>query len=248
MAYYYTMVKYSKRDGFSLLELSLVLVIISLLAGGVIVGQELVRQAELRSITSAVEQTVTAARTFKLKYSGLPGDLKTAARYWGALNSNPAICKGLVNTGGTATCDGNGNGYFDDINEGGHFWLQMSNAGLITGRFDGAPSPSGIFNKTAVPSLNIRGGVQHLVYGYLLVGRPFPISDGVSDLLIELISASEAYRIDAKFDDGNAKKGVIQGLMGSYATDMCGDPSTGVYQVTLSGDNCLLEYDYRYTW
>lgn len=65
--------------GFTLIELSIVLVIIGLIVGGVLVGQDLIEAAKLRSQLSQIESYNTAANTFRIKYSGLPGDLRNAA-------------------------------------------------------------------------------------------------------------------------------------------------------------------------
>jgi len=64
-----------KSRGFTLIELSLVLVIIGLIVGGVLVGRDLIAAAELRSQITQLVQYNTAVRTFQLKYGGLPGDL-----------------------------------------------------------------------------------------------------------------------------------------------------------------------------
>jgi prepilin-type N-terminal cleavage/methylation domain-containing protein len=64
------------RRGFTLIELSIVLVIIALIVGGVMVGKDLIRAAQLRGTISQYEQFNTAVNTFKLKYTGLPGDLE----------------------------------------------------------------------------------------------------------------------------------------------------------------------------
>ncbi len=55
-------------NAFSLVELSIVLVILGLLVGGVLSGQSLIRAAELRSITEDYARYVTATHTFKDKY------------------------------------------------------------------------------------------------------------------------------------------------------------------------------------
>jgi prepilin-type N-terminal cleavage/methylation domain-containing protein len=66
------------QSGFTLLELSIVLVIIGLIVGGVMVGQTLIRQAGMQSILKEKAQYFTAVQTFKMKYSGLPGDFVRA--------------------------------------------------------------------------------------------------------------------------------------------------------------------------
>ena len=67
------------NSGFTLIELSIVLVIIGLIVGGVLVGQELIRAAGIRATISQVEQYQTAANTFFDKFGALPGDITPAA-------------------------------------------------------------------------------------------------------------------------------------------------------------------------
>ena len=57
------------------------LVIIGLIVGGVLVGQDLIRAAEVRATISQIEKYNTAVNTFRGKYDALPGDISNAAQY-----------------------------------------------------------------------------------------------------------------------------------------------------------------------
>ena len=70
---------------FSLVELSIVLVILGLLVGGILSGQSLIRAATLRSFVKQHEQHYTAVMSFRDKYSQLPGDMNNATQFWGAV-------------------------------------------------------------------------------------------------------------------------------------------------------------------
>ena len=137
--------------GFTLIELSIVLVIIGLLVGGVLGGQELVNQANLRSLASDYHKFEIAARTFRGKYGYWPGDLPTATSYWPA---NPSCPTG----GATGTCNGNGDGM---INIGGatggernSFGQQLALAGIISGSFNSAwPTSGAIASGIYLPAL-----------------------------------------------------------------------------------------------
>lgn len=71
------------NGGFSLVELSIVLVILGLLVGGILGGQSLIHAAELRAIPTETEKYQTALNTFRMKYFALAGDFDKATSFWG---------------------------------------------------------------------------------------------------------------------------------------------------------------------
>lgn len=58
---------------FSLVELSIVLVILGLLTGGILAGQSLIRAAELRAVSTEYSRYITATQSFRDKYFAVPG-------------------------------------------------------------------------------------------------------------------------------------------------------------------------------
>jgi hypothetical protein len=58
--------------------MSIVLVIIGLLVGGILVGQDLIRAAEARAQITQIEKYNSAVNTFRGKYGYLPGDINAA--------------------------------------------------------------------------------------------------------------------------------------------------------------------------
>jgi prepilin-type N-terminal cleavage/methylation domain-containing protein len=91
----------ARSHGFTLIELSVVLVIIGLVVGSILVGRELIKAAELRGDIGAVEKLDAAVTVFRLKYNCLPGDCPHATQFFeGADNGNGS---GLIDTrtGGT---------------------------------------------------------------------------------------------------------------------------------------------------
>lgn len=75
------------KRGFSLVELSIVLVILGLLVGGILAGQSLIRAAELRKTIGFYGEMHTKFRAFQDKYLGFPGDLSNASSFWPAATS-----------------------------------------------------------------------------------------------------------------------------------------------------------------
>ena len=75
-----------KKDlGFTLVELSIVIVIIGLIVGGVTAGQSLVEAAKMQSQISELRKYEVAFNIFKLEYDAIPGDFSQASDYWGGL-------------------------------------------------------------------------------------------------------------------------------------------------------------------
>ena len=81
---------HAPASGFTLVELSIVLVILGLLVGGVLTGQSLIHAAELRAVTTEHDKFVTAINTFRDKYMALPRRMSNAVRYWGAMDGGTA--------------------------------------------------------------------------------------------------------------------------------------------------------------
>src|SRR5260370_12356418 len=77
------------QSGFTLLELSMVLVIIGLIIGGITVGANLIRAGQLQSVTKDVERFQQAILDFRDKYQSLPGDMPNAESFWGSDSSCP---------------------------------------------------------------------------------------------------------------------------------------------------------------
>jgi prepilin-type N-terminal cleavage/methylation domain-containing protein len=115
--------------GFTLVELSIVLVIIGLIVGGVVGGQSLVKSAKINKVVGQFQGYKTAFQTFELQYDGIPGDFAMAFDYWGT------DCKYNA-----YTCNGNGD-YFIETGTGPfrgenlQFWNHMLLAEVISGSF-----------------------------------------------------------------------------------------------------------------
>src|SRR5438105_3445874 len=111
------------RHGFTLIELSIVLVIIGLIIGGVLAGREMIQAAEVRATVGQVEKYNTAVNTFFNKYNCLPGDCAQTLNF------------GLGTSGGPGD-NGNGDGFIcnstgvANINgsECGNFWYHLAQA------------------------------------------------------------------------------------------------------------------------
>lgn len=93
-------------SGFSLVELSIVLIIIGLLVAGVSSGSKLIQNSKQRTVISDVNQYRIALNSFKATYDEFPGDMKdsSANAFWGVTNSarNTSNPEGDGYIGGTA--------------------------------------------------------------------------------------------------------------------------------------------------
>lgn len=173
----------SVRDhsGFTLIELSVIVVIIGLIVGGVVIGRDIIRNAEMQSVISDVNRFRNAAKMFQEKYKYLPGDFPNAASLWGAdtgcTTSTPNADATTNNaTRKKETCGGNGDGMIVGYNGSGaiptavsigntqryrealRLWQHLANAELIEGSYSGAPSNGSAgngANNGLAPGLNI---------------------------------------------------------------------------------------------
>ena len=126
----------NKQRGFTLIEIAIVLVIIGLLLGGVLKGQELITSARVRNLISQQDGIKAAYFGFLDRFRALPGDY---------VNATTNIAGSTVN--------GNGNGQIEaaattlaptapNANEDIAVWEHLSRSGFITGAYTSAATYS----------------------------------------------------------------------------------------------------------
>ncbi|MFZ4541913.1 MAG: type II secretion system protein [Rickettsiales bacterium] len=96
---------------FSLVELSIVLVILGLLVGGILSGQALIKAASLRKTLAWNTGMQTTFMTFRDKYQALPGDMPNATSFWNRSTAAGVCTSDPGTASATGTCNGNGDGY-----------------------------------------------------------------------------------------------------------------------------------------
>ena len=228
------------NQAFSLVELSIVLVILGLLVGGVLSGQSLIRAAELRSVTRDLARFSSAAYTFRDKYFAIPGDMNNATSFWGTDNVS------CPNGGGsTGTCNGDGNGQIgvnlSNVCENQEFWRQLALAGLVEGKYTpqtGASCFGAFIPGQDSVKLHINNGTAGITYvGSITSNAAFPgnaiwignyqnmffIGANGGSLngmpgVVALLKPEELWNIDTKMDDGLPATGnVVSIYPGVYA-------------------------------
>lgn len=248
------------RRGFSLVEISIVLVILGLLVGGILAGQSLIRAAELRAVTTKFHRFATAINAFRDKYFAIPGDFRDATRVWGTMNSDTDCLNSGAAITANGACDGNANGRLQGTNyEPQQFWRQMALAGLIEGTYSGIPAVpangwSGAIG-TAYPRSRLSSagwGADSLGnydgdsawfasnYGNNLVFGATTAEEYPSSAILK---AEEAWNIDTKMDDGRPALGSVLAVRRGTCTNAANATDTAAnYQLQDSAIACALSF------
>ncbi|MFL0809127.1 MAG: type II secretion system GspH family protein [Agarilytica sp.] len=205
----------NKNYGFTLIELSIVLVIISLIVGGVVGGKSLIKSAQRQQIVANIYKYASAINAYQLQYAFFPGDHRDAQDYFGA-----TACPDYA---GTNTCNGTGDGFTKrytgtgeaDTYESARVWQHLSLAELIEGQYPGDGGGNFGVDDNGAPSI---GGLQpqagyefkyfenNRIYRrqghYLVVSGNANYSYGGAALPV-----LDAIAIDKKADDGKPTYG-----------------------------------------
>ena len=251
-----------RQHAFTLVELSIVLVIIGLLVGGIMAGQSLLRMSQLRGVMSDLTTYASAIQQFRTEFRALPGDLSTATSYWGTAGGtgSDATCYGTnQSTLGTSTCNGDGDATLDLTNAASaatdgtemHLaWRHLANAGTIsTAALTGRTATTGSYDVRAGTNAP-RAKIDDLTYmpataigcissnaTYYDGCYPLTLIFGKSAttyLLAALITPEEMYSIDKKLDDAAPGFGQVR----AFKSDSTCASSSTAYVLTSTGQNC----------
>jgi len=133
--------------------MSVVLIIIGLIVGGVLGGRALLQNAKRNQLISEILSYEQAFNAFQIKYNALPGDLENAYDYWGI----SASCTNSRSTGG---CNGDGSGQVDSSSpEHINVWMHLSQAELVQGSYDVFDNSPALDLGRTVPELKSYKGV-----------------------------------------------------------------------------------------
>jgi len=247
----------NNKNGFSLIEITIVLVTIGLIITGVLVAQDMVKAAKARATIAQIEKYNTATLNFVNKFSGyLPGDFPWATRMLGA-------------TGG-ADENGDGDGCIDDNNtinctplstssfrqDMPNFWLHLGLAKLIKGKFVGTTVSLDMGNiGKGFPKLELgtggliaysRSGVNY----WKTVANDFngnAVDTSPPDETFDpMMTPNDARGMDTKIDDGIANTGKVQvqnDWSGVYIGTDCFDTTSGLYLLINDDNTCSLEIE-----
>jgi len=244
----------SKRSAFTLIELSIVLIIIGLLVAGVTGGASLIKSAQLRALMSEVIGYRVAVNSFNAIYDDLPGDYGTAIGSAVAGDGD----KTIEYAAGDGTVDGT-------TMEGPNAWHHLIDSGTVDDSLtintatltpaDTADTTNNHDVATHMPDSKLDG--VGFMFTNSTAGNVVVATGNIAAIAIDgataetnfvatgVMSAVDALSVDSKLDDGIANAGEVQGsaLLGTAA-----DCFTTTAYDTAGGtggngdDDCSLEF------
>jgi prepilin-type N-terminal cleavage/methylation domain-containing protein len=206
------------QAGFTLVEIAIVLVIIGLLLGGILKGQEMITQAKIKNVINDFNGIAAATASYQDRYRAMPGDeleATTLAR-WGVTafggDGNGVLC--------TGTCTATPPAYnaaaavpATAAPEPNLFWMHLRYSGFVAGPTTGAGA-------TQQPANAVNG-----IIGVQTTGMGFTSSIVCTSNLPDKV----AIAVDTQMDDGSSIGGQVRGLLQTAP-----NPATGTAAPTVA--------------
>lgn len=215
-----------RQAGFTLIEIAIAVVIIGLVIGAVLKGQELMTGARVRSIVQQHDGIKAAYFGFVDRFRQPPGDYASAA-------ANIPGVSTACGVGGTG--NGDGNSRIDSTNgEPILAWEHLSKSGFLNGVYTCTGNTA--VNPGSVPRNPYLGFLQ-IIHDDVYAGpsRVQPNLKSGSGMPSDLLAA-----IDRKVDDGNAIQGIFRGstYTAGLATDTTCWDANGNWNTQTAAANC----------
>jgi len=221
--------KNSAEAGFTLVEIAIVLVIIGLLLGGILKGQEMITQAKIKNIVNDFNGITVAVTSYQDRYRAIPGDDLNATTRWTVQNpasgNGNGIIAGLYNALPGA-------GAPTSAAESNLFWQHLRIAGFVpgltTGTGSGTPPPNAAGGLIGVENAAV--GASGLGFTSLIV-----CSSNLPDKV--------AIAIDAQIDDSVSATGQVRAQLQTTANPFT-DPTPATSYVETGVNQYLLCKNY----
>jgi prepilin-type N-terminal cleavage/methylation domain-containing protein len=193
-----------QNRGFTLVELSIVLVVIGLIVGGVVGGQSLIKAAKVHSLVKEVNQIKVATSIYDLQYDAMPGDMIDASEYW------PSVGNG--NGDGVVAIN---NGFMGNAGEAQRAFQHLNLSGIYPFAYEYVyPTEVG----KVYPESSWGNGAGYSYYVSQFAGQMYfdnsiivGANPGVSFMInYPSFTPTEAKLIDKKVDDGLSGRGNVR--------------------------------------
>jgi prepilin-type N-terminal cleavage/methylation domain-containing protein len=200
----------SQQSGFTLVEIAIVLVIIGLLLGGILKGQELINSAKVKNLANDFRTVPTYIYAYQDKFKSLPGDDSAAATHInGATNATTGTPGNGVIEGSPLSATATGESFL--------FWQHVRLANLASGPTNTADPDyrpkNAVGGYIGIASLVNTGAMSNAI-----ITAPTAMN-GTYQICSESILGKFAKQLDTQMDDGNTQTGSMRAsLMTAQAT------------------------------